>query len=405
MSTWRARLSEARTWQEYRGALHALREGGPAFRSLPALSEEMAGRGIPGLQAYTGVATYNALVNTDSSRKPKWDQVELLVRICAEHQGEPDVTAVVADWAAAYHRCGGDPGPRFPVPHAAEPAARTPSRRARSAWLSVLCVLALAGTGLGIRGIVGAMSAEGTDGKPPASSPPDTAPPGTTATGPSDKGPLFLTSSWPTYEDCDGATSVAMPAGGPPLSSFQPQDIDFRKNVTAKGGATWGAGHLYLTLSAEEGKTVVVQDIRPSTPRPIRIGPPAWIAVTQGGCGDSYNRVFSYDLDRAVLTDRGIDGKPEPGRQKANANPLGPAFTVSAADPAVVRVDVSACEGNYEWGLIVDYAHAGHVYRQTVGPFRSMGVLGEDTVGYTPDPTTHLYGAAGAPPAKGVLCP
>ncbi|MFK0254930.1 hypothetical protein [Streptomyces sp. NPDC090445] len=421
MSMWQGQLAGARNWQEYRGALHTYREDGPAFARLPDLSEDMAGRGIPGLKAYTGVATYSALVDPHSSKRPKWDQVELLVRICAEHRREPDAEAVVADWAAAYHRCGGDPGPRFPAPDPAPaptpapaPAAPgdTPSaastvwgnRRIRFAAVAVV-VLTLAG--LGIRGIVGPGGGEGTDTADAkgGTSSPGASPSGTGAAGSADKGPLFLTSSWPTLQDCDGATSVAMPAGGPPLTSFLAQNVDFRKDVTAKGGATWGAGHLYLTLSAEAGKTVVIQGIRPATPRPTPIGPPAWIALTQGGCGDAYNRVFEYDLDQAVLTDKGVDRKPPPGEKPANAKPLGSGFTVSADDPAVIRVDVTACQGNYEWGLFVDYVHAGQSYRRQLGPFRSMGVRGKDTVDYAPDPETRLYGKAGGPPQSAVLCP
>ncbi|MFD3719804.1 hypothetical protein [Streptomyces sp. NPDC058674] len=183
------------------------------------------------------------------------------------------------------------------------------------------------------------------------------------------------------------------------------RDVDFRKNVTAKGGATWGAGHLYLTLSAEEGKNVIVEKIQPSAPVPTRIGPPAWIAVTQGGCGDVYGRVFEYDLDKAFFADRGVIGGLPPDGKEAKTNPLGAGFIVSSDDPAIVRIDATACKGNYEWGVLVDYSSNGKSYRREVGPFRSMGVLGKDTVGYTPDPATQVFGAAGPPPQQGVLCP
>ncbi|WP_330330827.1 hypothetical protein OHS33_14575 [Streptomyces sp. NBC_00536] len=400
MNTWRERLAGAGDWQEYRGALRALREGGPAFSKLPGRSREMAERKIRGLRPYGSVATFTTLVDATSGKQPKWDQVEMLVRICAEDQGEPDVEAVVAEWAAAYHRRGGDPGPRFTLtPAGAGPTGETvgradsggplpgAARTSRTVKAASIAALALVLLGLGIWGI-GGIGGDGGGGEGKAA----------------DKGPLYLTSSWPTFPECDGSTSVAMPAGGPAVNSFQSQDVDFRKNVTAKGGATWGDGHLYLTLSAQEGKTVIVQDIRPSTPRPTPIGPPAWIALTQGGCGDTYGRVFAYDLDKASLVDKGVIGNPVMAEKTAKANPLGSSFTVSAADPATIRVDVTACQGNYAWGLLVDYVYAGRTYREQVGPFRSMGTPGKDTVTYVRDQTTHGYSAANTPPSKAVPC-
>ncbi|MFF4644388.1 hypothetical protein [Streptomyces sp. NPDC001389] len=216
------------------------------------------------------------------------------------------------------------------------------------------------------------------------------------------KGPLYLTSSWPEIKECDGVTSVAMPVGGPAPASFLHKNVNFITAVTEKGGATWGSGHLYLTLSAQEGKTVVVEDIRLSTRLPAQIDPPAWIGVTQSGCGGFiYGREFDLDLDKPSLVDKGVTGEPEPNEARAKANPLGPAFTVSATDPAVIRVDVTACSGNYEWSLYVDYSYAGRSYRKLVGPFRSMGVRGENTVGYT---STGNYSVAGPAPEKGVGC-
>ncbi|MFF3248961.1 hypothetical protein ACFYWY_35750 [Streptomyces sp. NPDC002870] len=85
-----------------------------------------------------------------------------------------------------------------------------------------------------------------------------------------------------------------------------------------------------------------------------------------------------------------------------------PGFTVSATDPAIVRVDVQACKGNYEWSLLVNYSYGGHKYSELVGPFRSMSVPGKDTVGYAPDPTTGVLSKNSKPgpaPETAVGCP
>ncbi|WP_236578560.1 5'-methylthioadenosine/S-adenosylhomocysteine nucleosidase [Streptomyces tendae] len=202
-------------------------------------------------------------------------------------------------------------------------------------------------------------------------------------------GPLLVTTSWPTIPECDGVTSVAMAQGGKPLASFLASDDDFRPNVaTSSGGGTWGSGHLYLTLSARAGKNLIIQDIRPSQRFPKKIDPPAWVAQTELGCGNSYGRLFNFNLDKAKFSDQGVVGERLPDEEKAPPNPLGPGFTVSAEDPAIIQVDAQACKGNYEWGLRVHYSYDGIKYYALVGPFRTMSVAGKNTIGYGPDPVT-----------------
>lgn len=176
-----------------------------------------------------------------------------------------------------------------------------------------------------------------------------------------------------------------MPKGGRTLASFLPGKPaeDFRTVVASHGGGSWGDGHLLITLSAKPGKKLILQDIRPTPPVPTPIDPPAWYAETQGGCGDTYGRVFNFDLDKAKLVDRGVVGE-RTDKDEAPSNPLGPGFTVSSEDPAIVRVDVSACQGNYEWSLRLRYFDGSHEYSELVGPFRTMSVPDQDTVGYAP---------------------
>jgi hypothetical protein len=207
-----------------------------------------------------------------------------------------------------------------------------------------------------------------------------------------EEGPLVVTTKWPTVKECDGATSVAMPDEGKAITAFDPSRQNFRSVVTEprnKGGS-WGSGHLYLDLSAKDGKTVTIDEIHLSTRLPKKISSPKWVALTAGGCGGIEDRVFSLDLDKPSLVDKGIEeGAPAKDAPPVRTNPLGSSFTVSAKDPAVVRVDASACRGNYEWSLVVEYsydgANHGHPLTKKVGPFKTFSVAGQDTVSYTPD--------------------
>ncbi|WP_345639481.1 hypothetical protein, partial [Streptomyces lacrimifluminis] len=195
---------------------------------------------------------------------------------------------------------------------------------------------------------------------------------------------------------CDGSTSVAMPADGKPLTDFIADSQDFRSVVTTQKnkGGTWGAGHLYLNLSTKDDTTVTIDDIHLATRVPQRISPPAWVALTQGGCGGAQERLFDLDLDEPRLVDKGVVGDLLSGDKPAPSNPLGSAFTVNAKDPAVVRVDATACKGNYEWSLVVDYTYNGKQLHKKVGPFRTFSTTDKNTRAYVPNLST---GDAGEP--------
>lgn len=221
-------------------------------------------------------------------------------------------------------------------------------------------------------------------------------------------GPLLVTHKWPTAKVCDGSTSVAMPAGGKPLEEFDPSQQNFRSEVTAPGneGGTWGSGFLYLDLSAEGTESVTVDELHLTTRVPKKIGPPEWVALTQGGCGDVKDRVFDLDLDTPKLVDRGVigGGEADPSEPPVRTNPLGSGFTVSSTDPAIIRVDVSACRGNYEWSLQVDYSYHGKTLHKVVGPFRSFGAAGQNTSVYTPDLGTGKVGTPSPPTDVPIGC-
>ncbi|MFE2553630.1 hypothetical protein ACFXGI_34620 [Streptomyces sp. NPDC059355] len=123
MGTWPEELDAARDWKGYRRALCTLRTAGPVFKDLPGLSYDIATKN-PHLRGYSSPATFSGLLDRRlPDTRPDWLKVELVVRICLAHQGYENASVIVADWAVAYRRCGGDPGSRFPTP-AAIPAPK-----------------------------------------------------------------------------------------------------------------------------------------------------------------------------------------------------------------------------------------------------------------------------------------
>ncbi|WP_328580491.1 helix-turn-helix domain-containing protein [Streptomyces sp. NBC_00370] len=224
---------------------------------------------------------------------------------------------------------------------------------------------------------------------------------------PAASGPLLVTSKWPTFKSCDGGTAVAMPAGGKPLTDFTPQTQDFRTVVTTpkNQGGTWGSGHLYVDLSTKDDTTVTIDEIHLSTRVPERINAPAWVALTQGGCGDVQDRVFELDLDKPRLIDQGVQGQSTPGDKPAPTNPLGSGFTVNAKDPAIVRVDATACHGNYRWSLVIDYSYNGKTLQKKLGPFTTFSVPNADTRTYVPNLSTGDIGAPLPEPSAPTGCP
>ncbi|MGW2965115.1 hypothetical protein ACWDGI_42650 [Streptomyces sp. NPDC001220] len=288
------------------------------------------------------------------------------------------------------------------APHQADPPPWY-MRRSMIAALGATTVVVIAGTFVWLDPLNGSSA---DDGKPSRSSSSGaTASQSSKAQTGDDAGPLRYTARWPTYAICDGATSVAMPSGGQPLSMFNLTDQRFRSVITSKGGAAWGAGHLYIDLSTDDARKIQIDDIAPTTRTPEAIDPPAWVAVTGGGCGETYGRVFDYNLDTAHFADKGVVGQRSPEESPAPTNPLGPGFTVSADDPATVLVNATACHGNYQWSLRITYTSGNRTYHKVVGPFRSMGKAGKNTVGYELPPGAANPGAAQPAPKRAVLCP
>ena len=203
---------------------------------------------------------------------------------------------------------------------------------------------------------------------------------------------LHVAQTWPTMSGCDGATEVAVLRDGPEAESVRLNpSVDVRELLTGQGAASFGSGHLYVSLSADERATVQILSIRPLF-FASREADVAWVYDPQGGCGgEDVERVISLDLEHRRYTDRGTlsnetPATPEAG-SPARSEPFGPAFVVEAGRPALVRVDAEACTGYYEWGLQIKYQVGGKIYTQDLGspskPYRSVGSLSEAKPGYS----------------------
>lgn len=209
--------------------------------------------------------------------------------------------------------------------------------------------------------------------------------------------PLAVNPGWPTIRNCDGSTLTAMLKGGLTPDLVPPSSTeDFRTTMVNKGGASFGTGHLYLTMTVVDDSTVQIEEIKPLF---FRTTPmlPAWVYDSLGGCGgDSYSRVFDLNLDRKTFTDQGSP-TDEPGDPLPNTRrePLGPSFHVERDDPAEVRIDASACDAAYyEWGLRIKYVAEGRTFTKEIGspaePFRSIGSGGSRVSAYTLASATEL---------------
>ncbi|MFD3399858.1 hypothetical protein ACFWUU_04225 [Kribbella sp. NPDC058693] len=186
-----------------------------------------------------------------------------------------------------------------------------------------------------------------------------------------------VTQNWPTLRGCDPATSVAMVPGKLAFNSVYAKKTptsDFRVAVAnGDGGGSWKLGHLYMLMASTDSTPVTIQDIKQNIATE-HLPPPAWVYVPSGDCGSDYSRVFRFDLDNNTFVDRGLVGSPEAGEERPPpSNPLGPSFTVTDREPALVEVDVVSCKENYSWTLDITFTRNSKQETRTIGPYRSMG--------------------------------
>jgi hypothetical protein len=191
--------------------------------------------------------------------------------------------------------------------------------------------------------------------------------------------------TWPTMRGCDGATAVGMPVDGPDIANFSTENPDLRAAVSKAGGGAWQVGHLSIEMSAAGDKRVSIVNLRPKIEE--LAADTGWTYTPQGGCGDSFVRSFDLDLDRRTIVDKGIQGADAAQDGiSPRAEPLGPSFTVTQDERAMVVVHTRACNANYKWLLDVQYVVDGATHFKRLGPFISLSRLGTATRFYTSGP-------------------
>jgi hypothetical protein len=200
--------------------------------------------------------------------------------------------------------------------------------------------------------------------------------------------PLSIKSSWPLEPDCDGSTSIAVFPNGPSSQAVRISPTTDVRTTLAGKGAAYGQGFLSLTFTATGNSVVQIMNIRPVIYLESH-RMPAWIYAEEGGCGDTYSRYFSLNLDSRTMVDQGVQGVPcvTTGCPTPPTDPLGKSFHVSSTDPAEVIVIAHACKAYYEWGLQITYVIGAQEFVKYIGtqsnPFRSIGSFASAIPAYT----------------------
>jgi len=250
---------------------------------------------------------------------------------------------------------------------------------------AVLLALIASGITVGVERLAGPSNQPLVLLPPAASLDPASGP--STMTPSSQLEPLSIVTSWPRYRGCDAATQTAFPDSVP---AGQPGDggaanPDLRDNILNNGGAAWVQGHLTMTMTGIGDAVVAITNLKQLVYKKTDSAP-AWLYVPLGGCGDVYERLFALNLDNGSFRDMGIQGEARTGVAPPS-EALGPAFTVSRADPALIVVDVLSCHGYYEWGLEVTYVVEGSQRVKVIGtptqPLRSWGATSATTRVFT----------------------
>jgi hypothetical protein len=221
---------------------------------------------------------------------------------------------------------------------------------------------------------------------------------------------VSIKASWPLSPGCDGSTSVAVFPDGPSPEAVRTSPTTDVRTALAEKGAAFGQGFLYLTFTVTGDAVAQIVNIRPLFYLESH-RQPAWIYKEESGCGDTYGRYFSLNLDSRTMADQGIQGIPglPPGSPQPPTSPLGKSFHVSSTDPAAVIVTANACKAYYyQWGLQITYIVGTHEFVKYIGtqndPFRSIGPLAHAIPAYT-QASPRLMGAGTARQVSGCGVP
>jgi hypothetical protein len=207
-------------------------------------------------------------------------------------------------------------------------------------------------------------------------------------------GRLSIHTMWPVAPGCYPATEVAVFPGGPRPPVGGPVNPDPRNELAEHGGAAFGQGFVTLTLTTTGNAVAQIVSIHPVF---YRIGSrrPTWVYQAEGGCGETYSRIFALNLDKRTFTDQGLRGNPSAltGTARPLAASLGHSFHISPSAPAQITVVATACHAYYEWGLQITYVVGGHEVTKDIGtktdPLRSVGALSASPATYGGAPPTY----------------
>jgi hypothetical protein len=206
--------------------------------------------------------------------------------------------------------------------------------------------------------------------------------PGTGVPGASPPSALAVASAWPYITGCPDFAQVAMPPGMGRIEDFHAV-MDIRPTLVSGGAGSWARGILYLDLSAAQGQQVEVTNILPHIGR-RDLASPAWIYNPDDGCEPNpSDRIFQFNLDAPKFTDQGLysnDAAPPDTNMPTAA--LGPGFTLSGSQHALIRVEADSCHGNYEWNLDIQYVTKGSqtIEHFVTKSFQSYGVANNTTL-------------------------
>jgi hypothetical protein len=206
--------------------------------------------------------------------------------------------------------------------------------------------------------------------------------PGTGVPGASPPSALAVVSAWPYISGCPDYAQVAMPPGMGRIEDFHAV-TDVRPTLVSGGAGSWARGILYLDLSPAQGQQIEITNILPHIGR-RDLSPPAWIYNPDDGCGPNpSDRIFQFNLDAPKFTDQGLysnDAAPPDTNMPTAA--LGPGFTLSGSQHALIRVEADSCHGNYEWNLDIQYVTKGSqtIEHLVTKSFQSYGVANNTTV-------------------------
>jgi hypothetical protein len=151
-------------------------------------------------------------------------------------------------------------------------------------------------------------------------------------------------------------------------------------DILASGAGVFRAGQIGMRLITRDDTPAYIYGLEVVRFRVAKEMRPAWVIELDGDMcgGDVLGRLFASDVTKGGdVVDLGTAGTGGDVMPAVPTAPLGTGFTVAAGDPALLLLDVYACTGYFEFGLVIHYVFRGDQYTYEVGsreePLRIMG--------------------------------